>query len=177
MNTGNILAPLAIMTLTFLANQNAMAGKVYQWTDEEGVVHFSDVPPADATTTDMREINIDILVDENADPDEFSIINQADRMAERRRQTTEERLAVKRLQLEEQRLSNESRQRAIVISEPRYEPYYSYGYSQPHIYYQRRQFYNQPGFFPYPSMRPHQGWISKGHQPAVRHHSKIGLQF
>ena len=170
---------LLTMSLAILVNQNAVAGKVYQWVDEEGVVHFSDVAPENTATIDIREIRIDIVKDENADPDEYSIINQLDRMAERRRQTTEERLAVKKLQIEEMRVAQEDRQ-PVVISSSRYDPYInSYGYAYPgsYVYYQSRRFHNQPGYFSYSPMRVHPGWFSMDRRQTTRHYSRIGVRF
>jgi hypothetical protein len=179
MNIRNTLIPLFFISLTILANQNAIAGKVYQWTDEEGIVHFSDIPPEDTTTIQTREINIDIYDDSNVDPEMYSIINQLDRMAERRRQVTEERLARKRLQLEEKRLAQVISRQNVTISAPRYVPYtYSYVYPQPYIYYQRRHFYNQPGYHPYPTSKAYKGRFSLDHQRTNTHHySKIGIRF
>jgi hypothetical protein len=50
------LTPLMLAT-AFSFNQDVMAAKIYQWTDEEGVVQFSDVPPGDNTSTEIHEIN------------------------------------------------------------------------------------------------------------------------
>ena len=167
------------VSVALFASQNALAGKVYQWMDEDGVVHFSDVAPENTATTDIREININIVHDTNADPDEYSIINQLDRMAERRRQSTEERLALKRLQIEEMRVTQEARQ-PVEISSYQYDPYiYSYGYSypQPYDYYHRHRFYNQPGYFSYSSMKAHSGRFSVERRQTRRHQSRFGVRF
>lgn len=165
--------------MVLLASQNAMAGKVYQWMDEDGVVQFSDVAPENTATIDIREININIINDDNADPDEYSIINQLDRMAERRRQITEEYLAIKRLQIEEIRLARETESnRYYVISTRRYAPYTnSYAYPQPYLYYQRRNLHNQSGYYPYPSVKYHRGWLSTDQPQASRHYSRFGIRF
>ena len=176
MNINNTLFPLIIISLTFLVNQNAIAGKVYQWTDEEGLMHFSDIAPVDQTPVEIQEIDLVSYTESDAYTDEYSIVNQLDRMSERRRQNTEERLAIKRLQLEEQRLAQEKESRRYdVISTSQYIPFtYSYAYSQPY-YYRRRTFYNQPGYISYPSIRAHQG---RFHQPqSNRHYSKLGIRF
>ena len=88
-------------------NQNVTAAKVYQWTDADGVVHFSDVPPADSAVTATREILFDDFAENGSNQEKYSIIDQANVMAAWRRQLTEDRLAVKRLQLEEQHLAQE----------------------------------------------------------------------
>lgn len=181
MNLNNPLFPLFIISLIFFANQNAMAGKVYQWTDGEGVVHFSDMPPSDSTPVEVQEIDLVSYAGNDTDPDEYSIINQLERMSERRRQNTEERLAIKRLQLEEQRLAQEMENRRydVISSTPRYAPFtYSYVYSRPYNYYPRRNFHNLPGYHsPYPSTRAQQGRFSTGQPQTNRHYSKIGIRF
>ena len=163
------------MSMALLASQNALAGKVYQWMDEDGVVQFSDVAPENIATVDIREININVVNDTNADPDEYSIINQLDRMAERRRQSTEERLALKRLQIEEMRVAQETRQ-TLVTSSSRYDPYI-YSYTQPYDYYHRHRFYNQYGYFSYPSMKAHSGRFSVGRRQTTRYQSRFGVRF
>ena len=86
MNINNTLFPLIIIFLTFLVNQNAIAGKVYQWTDEEGLMHFSDIAPVDQTPVEIQEIDLVSYTESDAYTDEYSIVNQLDRMSERRRQ-------------------------------------------------------------------------------------------
>ena len=184
MSFRNKLIPLFIISMVFLANQNAMAGKVYQWTDEEGVVHFSDIAPADQVPAEVQVIDLVSYAESDVDTDEYSIVNQLERMAERRRQNTEERLAIKKVQLEEQRLAQEMDSRQYnVISAPVYNPFaYTYAYSQPYIYYQRRNFHKNnfhknPGYNSNPSNRVDQGQFSTGHLQSGKHYSKIGLQF
>lgn len=179
MNFSNKLIPLFITSMVFLANQNAIADKVYQWTDEEGVVHFSDIAPADQVPAEVHVIDLLSYAESDVDADEYSIVNQLERMAERRRQNTEERLAIKRLQLEEERLAQEMESRRYnVISAPLYNPFtYSYAYSQPYFYYQRRNFHNHPRYNSYPSIGAHQGRFSNDQRHTGKHYSKIGLQF
>lgn len=100
------IASYSIILLLF-AWQNAMATKVYQWTDEEGITHFSDVPPAGIENTDTREIDFVDYAENVPSDDEYSIINQLERMTEWRRQASEDRMARKQLQMEEQRLADE----------------------------------------------------------------------
>ena len=105
------------------------AETVYKWTDELGNVHFSDVPPVGSRQSDTEEINIFISEYEYDDPDQYSIISQADRMAERRRQESKERLAKKRLYLEEKRLDLAQAQlyREVIIEDQEvYRPVYSH---------------------------------------------------
>ncbi len=185
MNIRNTLIPIFVMFLTFYANQNAAAAKIFKWTDEEGSVHFSDVPPDDTTIIETREININISDNNNVDPEKYSIINQADRMAERRRQITEERLAEKRLQLEVKRLALELkkiRQNEIITAQE-YEPY-SYYYPFPQYYNYRRphgiktharHIHHQPAHLR-SSRDVHRGRVSANHQRFNSHHFKVGLR-
>jgi len=177
MNIRYTLIPCFILPLVILASQNATASKVYQWTDEEGGVHFSDVPPVDTTITDVREINIDIYSDDNVDPDRYSIINQVDRMAERRRQVTEERLAKKRLQLEEKRLALEleqTRQNEVYSEQEFYQPVYYSAYQQPYYFHQPRITHHQLRY-PHSLRISHRGIFTAGHRQLNSHHSKAAI--
>lgn len=148
MNIRNIKTSFFILSLTFCANQSATATMVYQWTDEKGIVHFSDVPPADTTIIETLEINFDSFENNYVDPEMHSIIDQADRMAERRRQIIKDRLAIKVLQLEEKRLAQELemiRLNAIKITQNYYRPRsYYYAFPQPNYHHQQRHVHYQP---------------------------------
>jgi hypothetical protein len=118
-----------------LVYSTADAGKVFQWSDESGQVHFSDVPPAG--TAKPREILIEPLAEPVGDPDEYSIVRQAARMAEDRRRVEEARLLREQTRFERSRLA---RDMAVLRMQeqirtrgygPRPDPYaysYSYGY-------------------------------------------------
>jgi hypothetical protein len=180
MSMKNTLIPIVMLSLTFLASQSVAAAKVYQWTDEDGVVHFSDVRPGENVTNELREMDIYTDDDNNADPEMYSIINQADRMAERRRQITEERLAIKRLQLEERRMIRETENRRYdVIGVRQYLPFIYYrAYPQPSsFYFQRSRTYHHTGHL-YQHRHAHQGRFSVGgHMQTNTHFSKIGIRF
>jgi len=124
-----------MLVVSLLVNQDAMAAKIYQWTDEEGVVHFSDVSPGDNTTIEIQEINFISYATKDIDQDEYSIVNQLERMTEWRRQTEEERLARKQLQLEEQRLAQESNSYNLIDS------------TDTRAYYPSAYYYSYPGYF------------------------------
>lgn len=138
MNTINIsmkLATLLTLAMILLATQGVMAATVYQWTDEEGVVHFSDIAPNDDTTVKVDKIQFVDFTENNAETDKFSIINQLDRMTERRKQVTEERMSKKRLQLEAERLAKEN------------DAYESYDKSGDQEYHPEIYYYPSPGYF------------------------------
>ena len=103
----NRMISLFILVLGCLGYQNTLAGTIYQWTDETGNINFSDVPPSDSSATETHEFIIKIAAVNNVDFEQYSIINQAELMAEWRRQLAEERLAKKKLYLEEKRLLHE----------------------------------------------------------------------
>ena len=96
-----------MLVLALLASPEAMAVKVYQWTDEEGVVQFSDTPPQNDAAGDLSESELVNYDGENADSDKYSIVNQLEQMTAWRRQAEEDRRAWKQLQLEEERLAQE----------------------------------------------------------------------
>ena len=101
------LIPYLLLSSALYISQNVVAATVYQWTDADGIVHFSDAPPADAAVTTTREILLDDFTENVSSPEKYSIIDQADIMAAWRQQLTEDRLAVKRMQLEERNLAQE----------------------------------------------------------------------
>ena len=120
MSTRNTIFPFIVLSLTCFVNQNVLAGTIYQWTDEAGNVNFSDVPPDDSITAESHEYNINQDRSYNNELDQYSIINQAEQMAQWRRQLAEERRADKQLYLEERRLDQElelSRQNEIIAAE------------------------------------------------------------
>ncbi len=148
----------------------ATAATVYQWTDAEGVVHFSDVPPADQTITEAQELEYPVYAETIANPEDYSIINQLETMTEWRRQITEERLAQRELELEAKRIANEKHANRYNVIEqglyyrpqqvyyPSYPVYYPYphhgGYGhhggpRPH-----------PGNTPIVNPRPHQSFVN-----------------
>lgn len=74
---------LILLTILLAAWSTASnASKIYNWVDEDGVVHYSDTRPEDeasVTTVHLRDLN-----PEGYDPvtDPYSILNQAKRMNE-----------------------------------------------------------------------------------------------
>jgi len=123
----NTLIPLAFLTATALFSHPAVAGKAYQWTDTDGVVHFSDAPPADVSAvTDAHEIDTGEYTSTDSENNRYSIIDQANIMQEWRRQSNADRLAEKKLELEQQQLSQDqelnreqARQRELEYLQPR----------------------------------------------------------
>ena len=154
------LTPLILVT-TLLANQGAVAAKIYQWTDAEGVVQFSDISPLDNAPTEIQEINITSYAVSSDESDEYSIVNQLEWMATWRRQREEEYLARRQIQLEEMRLAQE-RNSYQLIEIPSTQVYY------PSAYY-----YAYPGNFSYPG---NFGGYNKGYGNHwnINHHFSSG---
>ena len=165
MNNRNTMISLFTLSLVCLGNQNALAVTVYQWTDEAGNVNFSDVLPNESVTTEIREISINQYDVDNVDLERYSIINQLERMTQWRKQLKEERLAERRLILEEKRLAHEMelqlelsrRNEAIAAEEYTPRIYYYAPYQYRHHRLQGIEAY---------SHRPHQRHIN---MPSHRH--------
>lgn len=144
----NILITLFVISTLFIAGRNGKATTVYQWTDADGVVHFSDSAPPQDGTTETREINFGSFASTTSDQETLSIIEQANIMAEWNKQAMEQHLALKQMELEQQRLSQEiefsqqdslNRSREYDQSRPHY-----YVFPQAVNYRYREQWYNQP---------------------------------
>lgn len=124
--------------VVFFTCQNAMSATVYQWTDKEGLVHFSDVAPTPDETADadvdVKEIKFVDYAQNETGSDEYSIINQLDRMTERRRKVIEERLAKEQLQVEAQRLANQN------------DNYQLYDNPANQVYYPQTYYYPAPAY-------------------------------
>jgi len=105
MQTHSTLTSLIPLALCWFISPAALAVTVYQWTDTEGVVHFSDTPPAAPEATAVSATEILDFAGEATDPEAYSIVNQLEAMIAWRRQAEEDRRAEKQLQLEEQRLA------------------------------------------------------------------------
>ena len=144
---------LAILTSALLLFQEVAATTVYQWTDEEGVVHFSDVAPPEDTSASIEKIEFTEYADNSTDPEKYSITSQLERMTEWRRQLSEERLARKQLQLEAMRIAREQEAERFVNSYNS-QPYYTPAYYSPSYFYQHPGYFN--GYQPW-HRRPHVG--------------------
>jgi hypothetical protein len=169
-----------MLTMLLLASQDVMATKVFQWTDEEGVVHFSDTPPAGNQSPEVEELNFVDYTDEETVTDEYSIVNQLERMTEWRRQTTEERLAKKKLELEEKRLAQEQERDAYQLNSvsPReyYQPAYYYPYPMYVISYNKRHDHHLPGHH-VRAGHGHHGKFTGGSHQFKSQKFKVGARF
>lgn len=169
----NRVISLFILVTGCLGYQNIMARTVYQWTDEAGNTNFSDVPPAEAVVIETHEFNTYQPASNNVDLEDYSIINQVERMAKWRREIADERLAKRELYLEQKRLDQELeiiRQNEALATES-YEPQ---GYYYAPYQYQQNRPYRRPHHRPkhLPHNRP--GVI--GVTPRRIHQKSIGIQ-
>lgn len=151
-----------------VTGQAALAGEAYTWTDEEGTTHFSEVPPGDPARPAEA---IELLPPTEAKPigdDYYSVINQANRMQERRLER--ERHEAERRQAEAEALKARAEAEAMrdrpeqdyTPAAPRYYPGYPlYGYRPG--YRHRFPGHRHPGLRP-PGHKP----AHPGHLPAYR---------
>ena len=99
------------------------AADIYRWTDEHGVVHFSDSAPADDGEVERLSIDEQNPADYDPTADPYSIRNQAQRTGE-----TWSRLEERRQKRRQER--RESAEQQVIA----YQPYHSYfrpGYLPP----------------------------------------------
>jgi hypothetical protein len=75
------LAAAAAMLSAPVSNP-ALAGDIYRWVDEEGVVHYSDTQPHDEVPVEIVEIEASQSADYDPVKDPYSILNQAARLHE-----------------------------------------------------------------------------------------------
>lgn len=121
-----------------LSSLEVQADKVYQWTDEDGVVQFSDVPPAGTDSAGVNEINLVNFSNSNRNSDQYSIMNQLETMTQWRREAE---------QAQQDRLQT---QIETTPTQPQYESsndmqaletvpvIYNRGYNYPNYRYHRR---------------------------------------
>lgn len=134
---------LAIVAAVFgvVSAECTVAYEIYQWTDDEGVVHFSQWQP-DSDAEDVNKLTLAVTNPPDYDPaeDEYSIRNQAERT-----NSVWTRLEEKKEARREERLQALER-------ETQYQPYYP-RYYPPYAYpaYPR---YWRPHPKPYPPHRP-----------------------
>jgi hypothetical protein len=156
-----ILATLAIMAMAGICANPALADQMFTWTDEAGVVHFSQWAPnhtADVTTLKTASSN---AADYDPAADPYSIQNQAARMNETWSKI-EERKAERRKRREE------AEERMARPQPPSYYyPSYPYSYYRPIVRPIVRPPIHRPvhPIFPGPK-RPHAGKI-QGRQIAL----------
>ena len=128
MNCGRIVALLSMLCFSIGA---AGATEIYSWTDENGVVHYSDTKPADNSAIETLHLNRTNPPDYDPADDPYSIANQAKR--------TNERYA----EVEKAREERAEEHEELAARQPLYLP----AYYDPYRYY-------GPGFIYRPSRPP-----------------------
>jgi hypothetical protein len=73
---------LAAAILSALVSNPALAGDIYRWVDEKGVVHYSDTRPHEGVPVEVVEIEASQSPDYDPVADPYSILNQASRLHE-----------------------------------------------------------------------------------------------
>lgn len=70
-----------LIPILLLSGGLAHAGDIYHWVDEDGVPHYSQTPPADASVpVESRRIAASTPDDYDPDEYEYSVMNQAERI-------------------------------------------------------------------------------------------------
>jgi hypothetical protein len=111
---------LATLLITGMCASPSLAGEVFTWTDDEGVVHFSQwAPQHTAVVTTLNTVSRNpVDYDPGADP--YSIQNQAVRVNETWSKVEERNAELRKRREEEE-------ERAARMRPPAYEyPYYPY---------------------------------------------------
>jgi len=100
MKCGSYLSALIVLGMS-LSGSPAASSEIFTWIDDDGVVHFSDGPPADDGTYSKLHVNASNPPDYDPANDPNSIANQAKRMNRKwtaLAKAREERLAERREQ-------------------------------------------------------------------------------
>ena len=122
-----LLTAMALaLTLTVLGVANPNAKEVYTWTDENGVKHFSDTPPAEAEGAKpvFKEYKYDEAADrQRTESDEKAIqkavknINQEYAEAEQKKQQQEEEAEANKAPTMEEKIEDERTRLNLKIAE------------------------------------------------------------
>ena len=129
----------AVTIALLLASATVGASEIYRWTDEDGVVHFSDTAPGDtveSVTLYVRDTN---PPDYDPDADPYSVRNQA------------ERTSAYWAEFEKARDEREAARREQQERAQRYEPRYDH-----------YRYYYGPAYLPHPvHFRPHRPGLAR----------------
>ena len=105
---------LVVLAVAFLAPTYVSAGVVHKWHDAEGVMQFSDTPPA---SDDFHVSTIEFNAEEPRDgreADYYSIINQWQRLNAERLENEQLKLQKARLRAEERSILSSTISRSVV---------------------------------------------------------------
>ncbi len=136
-----------------LAAGLAHGGEIYHWVDEDGVAHYSQTPPADATAAvETREVSASTPDDYDPDDYEYSVMNQAARIHAEWAALAQERAQERQARREARRAEQERRAYQSLASES-YERGYGWRYGR-EIYYPVA--HRRPPYRPGRKVRRHQ---------------------
>ncbi len=110
---------VAVLVLFSAGAASANASEIYQWTDEDGVVHFSDTRPGDGAVVTTLRVQATNPPDYDPVEDLYSISNQAIRT-----KATWAELEKAREEREEKR--REEAERNLRYAPAPYDPYFYY---------------------------------------------------
>ena len=113
------MLPVAVMLLLSAWTTTATASEIYQWTDEDGVVHFSDTTPENGAVVITLRVQDENPPDYDPLEDPHSIRNQATRT-----NATWTELEKAREEREEKR--REEAERNLRYAPAPYDPYHYY---------------------------------------------------
>lgn len=146
MSPSRILAIIAIALPVLVLSFPAGSYEIYQWVDDEGVIHFSDTKPQQGADVEILRVSATNPPGYDPSEDPYSIRNQAARTSEL---WTE--LSKRRQEREAKR--PEQMERAPAPEPPRYD---DYRYAAAPFYYRQ----NYPGRIPRQTHRLRQRQIS-----------------
>lgn len=151
---------------------------LYQWKDEQGVVHFSDQPPAHPVSPVKAQPLPPLSSSPSPEDDYYSVVNQSRRFDEDYRQREEARRQAKEQRLERAKLEAEleaARAQLRRLEEeqqgPAY-PVYLYGIAPSHPPVRPGYRPDRPGYRVGPSGR---GGRPPVHAPESHHHHPRGM--
>jgi hypothetical protein len=150
---------LALSCLAVLSMMDATAEPVFTWVDQDGVTHFSETPPEDASVESFRiELEQAPAAGPARDDDHFSVVNQVERMQKSRLEN--EKVRTERLQAEAEA------RRAATANQPRSSD----------NYYDSNRYYPATSFFGYRSgYQPgYQSGYRPGNKPGHRPGNRPG---
>jgi len=123
---------VAVVLLLSVWTTTATASEIYQWMDEDGVVHFSDTRPADGAVVTTLRVQATNPPDYDPVDDPYSIRNQAER-------TNSTWTELEKAREERQEKRREEAERNLRYAPASYDSY---------LYYSRPAYFSHPGRHP-----------------------------
>ena len=124
---------VAVLVLLSAGTAVATTPEIYQWTDEDGVAHFSDTAPENEAVVTTVRVQATNPPDYDPVEDPYSIRNQA------------ERTNATWTELEKAREERQEKRREVTERYLRYAP----APYDPYLYYSRPAYFSHPGRYPH----------------------------